>query len=68
SRTATLPTDYAGVKRLADLSATMLRRRKALHQVTATHRNNNIRYYWGYPTKLLVIKDGTLTFLHTPEE
>ncbi|CAH2319724.1 Hypothetical predicted protein, partial [Pelobates cultripes] len=68
SRTAVLPTDYACVKIFVDLSAAMLRRHKTFHQVTATLRDNNIRYSWGYPTKLLITKNGTLTLLQTREE
>ncbi|CAH2295938.1 Hypothetical predicted protein [Pelobates cultripes] len=65
---ATPPPDYPTIKIYADLSAVTLRKRKAFHKITATLRTHGIKYKWGFPTKLLVAKDGGITTLANPDD
>ncbi|CAH2254229.1 Hypothetical predicted protein [Pelobates cultripes] len=53
---------------MAALSAATLKRRKEFQETTEELRNKGIWYRWGYPTKLLITKNGGLKIIHTPEE
>ncbi|CAH2224538.1 Hypothetical predicted protein [Pelobates cultripes] len=68
SRTTHLPTEFAGIRIFADLSQATLKKRKTFQQVTTTLRDHNIRYRWGYPTKLLVWRNGEFSPLTTPAD
>ncbi|CAH2301166.1 Hypothetical predicted protein [Pelobates cultripes] len=69
SRNSTEPYGtYAKVKILADLSAATLKCRRDFHLVTEELRRTGIRYRWGYPTKLLITKNGELKIINTPDE
>ncbi|CAH2301660.1 Hypothetical predicted protein [Pelobates cultripes] len=60
SRTAGMPDPYGHIKIFADLSAETLQFRKSLTQITATLREKNIAYRWGYPAKLLIHREGKM--------
>ncbi|CAH2329760.1 Hypothetical predicted protein, partial [Pelobates cultripes] len=60
--------DYTKIQIFPDISAATLRKRKEFLHITTALRNNGIRYRWGYPTKLLVVKDGVLKPIFTPED
>lgn len=53
-----LPTPYSGIAIYADLSQHTMMARKKLVPLTKLLRNNHLAYSWGFPTKLLVVKDG----------
>ncbi|CAH2299246.1 Hypothetical predicted protein [Pelobates cultripes] len=53
---------------MADISPATLRRRREYTQTTTTLRNHGIRYRWGFPTKLILTKNGKTTIISTPEE
>ncbi|CAH2306632.1 Hypothetical predicted protein [Pelobates cultripes] len=62
------PEEYATIRIYADLSAATLRRRKEFSQVTGALRAHGIRYKWGFPTKLIITKEGKTTVIQTPED
>ncbi|CAH2312031.1 Hypothetical predicted protein [Pelobates cultripes] len=51
-----------------DLSVATLRRRREFQQITATLRDQGIRYRWGYPTKIILTRYGETKSFSTPEE
>ncbi|CAH2292959.1 Hypothetical predicted protein [Pelobates cultripes] len=55
-----MPDPYGHIKIFADLSAETLQFRKSLTQITATLREKNIAYRWGYPAKLLIHREGKM--------
>ncbi|CAH2296088.1 Hypothetical predicted protein [Pelobates cultripes] len=63
-----VPAEYQKIGIFADISAMTLRKRKTFGNITAALRDNNIAYGWGYPTKLLIQRNGTLTAIISPEE
>ncbi|CAH2224271.1 Hypothetical predicted protein [Pelobates cultripes] len=60
--------EYPTVRILADLSAATLRKRREYQQVTTELRNRGLRYRWGFPTKLIVTRNGDTKILSNPEE
>lgn len=56
--TSTLPAPYTGIKFNAYLSKTRLLNRKKLGTITKALRNINIGYQWGFPTKLMIKRQG----------
>ncbi|CAH2255123.1 Hypothetical predicted protein, partial [Pelobates cultripes] len=52
----------------ADISAMTLRRRKLFVQITSDLRDRRLLYRWGYPTKLLILKNGTVTAINSLED
>ncbi|CAH2295657.1 Hypothetical predicted protein [Pelobates cultripes] len=53
---------------MADLSAATLRRRREYQNVTTELRNRGIRYRWGFPTKIIVTRNGDTTTITSPDE
>ncbi|CAH2248775.1 Hypothetical predicted protein [Pelobates cultripes] len=51
---------------MADLSAATLRRRRDFNQVTTELRNHGICYRWGFPTKIIITKNGKSTYFASP--
>ncbi|CAH2294331.1 Hypothetical predicted protein [Pelobates cultripes] len=58
------PADFPEIKIFAELLASTLRRRKDFSQIANTLRSNGIRFRWGFPTKMLLTKDGFHTSYH----
>lgn len=56
--TAQLPEPYKKLKFFADLSQFTIQARRNLQPVTAALRQHNVPYRWGFPTKLLIVKNG----------
>ncbi|CAH2327899.1 Hypothetical predicted protein [Pelobates cultripes] len=63
-----LPQKYKHIKLFTDLSAATLQKRKEFKDVTEALRQNNVQYRWGYPIRLLIRRNGTVTTANTPEE
>uniref|UniRef100_A0A8C5PHC0 Uncharacterized protein n=1 Tax=Leptobrachium leishanense TaxID=445787 RepID=A0A8C5PHC0_9ANUR len=55
-----LPAPYADILFFADLSASIMSKRRTFSSLTKILRNHKLAYIWGFPTKLLIWKDGTL--------
>ncbi|CAH2276663.1 Hypothetical predicted protein [Pelobates cultripes] len=69
SRNRTQPPEgYDKIQIFPDLSATTLRRRKEFAPITAALRSNELRYCWGYPTKLQFFKDDAITTISSIED
>ncbi|CAH2306587.1 Hypothetical predicted protein [Pelobates cultripes] len=62
------PADFPEIKIFADLSASTLRRRKDFSQIANTLQSNGIRFRWGFPTKMLLTKDGSTQVITSPED
>ncbi|CAH2294866.1 Hypothetical predicted protein [Pelobates cultripes] len=62
------PADFPEIKIVTDLSASTLRRRKDFSQIANTLRSNGIRFCWGFPTKMLLTKDGSTQVITSPED
>ncbi|CAH2319345.1 Hypothetical predicted protein, partial [Pelobates cultripes] len=60
--------DFPTVRMMADLSAATLRRRREYQNVTTELRSRGIRYRWGFPTKIIVTRNGDTTIITSPEE
>ncbi|CAH2249684.1 Hypothetical predicted protein [Pelobates cultripes] len=59
--------DFPAVRIMADISAT-LRCMKDYTQTTTELRNHGIRYRWGFPTKLILSRQGKTVVIPSPEE
>uniref|UniRef100_A0A8C5M9B1 Uncharacterized protein n=1 Tax=Leptobrachium leishanense TaxID=445787 RepID=A0A8C5M9B1_9ANUR len=55
-----LPTPYANLLLFADLSAMTLAKRREFLPLTKLLRNHEVAYRWGFPTKLLIWREGRL--------
>lgn len=53
-----LPEPYHQLKLFADLSQYTIQARRALQPITTALRLQNTPYRWGFPTKLLITKNG----------
>ncbi|CAH2221992.1 Hypothetical predicted protein [Pelobates cultripes] len=53
---------------MADISPAALHRRRDYTQTTTALRNHGIRYQWGFPTKLILTKNGKTSIISSPEE
>lgn len=53
-----IPAQYANLQFYVDLSQFTLLKRRNLNTITKALRNHSITYKWGFPTKLIVTKDG----------
>lgn len=53
-----LPSPYTNLQFYADLSQFTLQKRRNLNTLTKALRNHNLSYKWGFPTKLIVTKEG----------
>lgn len=67
-RRKTLPEPYHNILIFPDLSASTLQARKELSNITSTLRKNEIRYKWGFPTKIIIKKDDTTYIIRNQEE
>lgn len=63
--TSTLPEPYHKLKLYADLSQHTIQARRKLQPVTAALRQHQVPYRWGFPTKLLIMKNGTTHVITT---
>lgn len=63
-----LSNPYSGIAIYADLSQHTMLARKKLVTLTKLLRNNQLTYSWGFPTKLLVIKDGRTYAIRSLDE
>lgn len=63
-----LPEPYQAVKVFADLSQFTIQARKRLQPVTLILRQHNIPYRWGFPTKLLVTRNGVQHVIYSVED
>ncbi|CAH2248999.1 Hypothetical predicted protein [Pelobates cultripes] len=62
------PEKYKEVLLFADLSSDTLRFRRSFKDIIETLRANDIRYKWGYPAKLFIIRDGKFNAVSSPTE
>ncbi|CAH2293806.1 Hypothetical predicted protein [Pelobates cultripes] len=62
------PDDYPNQKLFMDLSATKLGRQRDFALIVEILRSNGTRYRWGFPTKMLVNKEGRIISLLSPED
>ena len=53
-----IPAPYANLQFYADLSQFTLQKCRNLNMITKALRNHNLRYKWGFPTKLIDTKEG----------
>lgn len=63
-----LPDPYHRVKLFADLSQFTIRARQRLAPITATLRQHNVLYRWGYPTKLIITRNGVTHTINTLDD
>ncbi|CAH2275924.1 Hypothetical predicted protein [Pelobates cultripes] len=63
-----LPEEYTDIKLFIDLSAATMTKRRSFTSITTALRNANILYKWGFPTKLLVKRNGADRTILTPED
>lgn len=63
-----LPDPYHRVKLFADLSQFTIRARQRLAPITATLRQHNVLYRWGYPTKLIIMRNGVTHTINTLDD
>ncbi|CAH2316707.1 Hypothetical predicted protein [Pelobates cultripes] len=61
-----LSENYPTIRVFADLSATTFRRRKEFSQVVDTL--HAIRFRWGFPTIMLVTREGSIAVITSPED
>ena len=61
-------TEYAHLQFYADSSQFTLQLRRNLNTVTKALRNHDIVYKWGFPTKLMVTKDGVSHVITSPSK
>lgn len=52
------PPQYKDLQFFADLSQFTLQKRRNLNTISKALRNHKITYKWGFPTKLIITKDG----------
>lgn len=67
-RGAPLSYDNKELKIFADLSAGTLARRSQLKPLLDQLKRSNLKYSWGFPTSLLVTKEGRTFKMRYPEE
>ncbi|CAH2219898.1 Hypothetical predicted protein [Pelobates cultripes] len=65
---APLPEGYTDIKLFKDLSAATMFKRRSFAPITMALRNANILYKWGFPTKLIIKRNGIDRAILTPEE
>lgn len=63
-----LPEPYHGLKLFADLSQFTIRARQRLTPITTALRQHNVLYRWGFPTKLIVTRNGVTHIINTLED
>lgn len=57
---AQLPELYHHLKLFADLSQYTIQARRALQPVTLALRQQNVPHRWGFPTKILIMRNGVI--------
>ncbi|XP_066451070.1 uncharacterized protein [Eleutherodactylus coqui] len=67
-KNATLPAPYEHIKLFIDLSQATLQNRRKYRNITQILRDNKILYKWGFPTKLIITKNGKTYVVQKPEE
>ncbi|CAH2250563.1 Hypothetical predicted protein [Pelobates cultripes] len=67
-KSTAMPPGYEKISLFADLSPMTMARRRDFINVTKCLRNHKIPYRWGFPTKLLIWRNGTLTKLEDPDQ
>ncbi|CAH2254193.1 Hypothetical predicted protein [Pelobates cultripes] len=60
--------DYSTIRIMADISAATLRCRREFLHTTTELRTHGIRYRWGFPTKIILTRNGKTVQISTPEE
>uniref|UniRef100_A0A8C5Q0C9 Uncharacterized protein n=1 Tax=Leptobrachium leishanense TaxID=445787 RepID=A0A8C5Q0C9_9ANUR len=63
-----LQPEYDHISVYPDLSKATLQQRRDFKHITAILRNNNTGYRWGFPTKLLISRNGTIHVAVSVEE
>ncbi|CAH2326271.1 Hypothetical predicted protein [Pelobates cultripes] len=63
-----IPERFRGISLFSDLSAETMRRRRTYKDITESLRSNNISYRWGYPVKLIILKEEGNITLTSPAE
>ncbi|CAH2220540.1 Hypothetical predicted protein [Pelobates cultripes] len=67
-KSTAMPSGCDWISLLADLSPMTMARRRDFINVTKCLRNRKIPYCWGFPTKLLIWRNGSLTKLDDPDQ
>ncbi|CAH2293131.1 Hypothetical predicted protein [Pelobates cultripes] len=67
-KSTAMPSGYEKISLFADLSPMTMARRRDFINVPKCLRNHKIPYRWGFPTKLLIWRNGTLTKLDDPDQ
>ncbi|KAG9484215.1 hypothetical protein GDO78_009890 [Eleutherodactylus coqui] len=67
-KTNNLPNPFSSIQLFIDLSKTTMQARRNLIPITTALRTNKILYKWGFPTKLLIHKDGSLHIITNLQE
>ncbi|CAH2251472.1 Hypothetical predicted protein [Pelobates cultripes] len=62
-----LPEPHQRTTIYADISAATLKKSKTFAAITEQLRQHKKPYRWGFPVKLLISHEGTITAIHTPE-
>lgn len=60
-----LPEPYQQQKFYADLSQFTIQARRKLSPVTSALRQHQVQYRWGFPTRLLIMRNGTTHVINT---
>lgn len=65
-----LPDPFHQIHLFADLSQATLQERKRLTPITMALRQKNIMYRWGFPTRIIINRNGVTRSLHplTPQD
>lgn len=63
-----IPAPYTNLQFYADLSQFTLQKRRNLNTITKALRNHKLSYKWGFPTKLIVTKEGVDYVMDTMEK
>uniref|UniRef100_A0A8C5QIC2 Transposase element L1Md-A101/L1Md-A102/L1Md-A2 n=1 Tax=Leptobrachium leishanense TaxID=445787 RepID=A0A8C5QIC2_9ANUR len=63
-----LGSQYGHLAVYPDFSKATLQQRRLFRPITTTLRSAGILYRWGFPTKLVVLRDGTTTVFNSTEE
>uniref|UniRef100_A0A8C5Q945 Uncharacterized protein n=1 Tax=Leptobrachium leishanense TaxID=445787 RepID=A0A8C5Q945_9ANUR len=61
-----LPSPYAEVSFYADLSTATMTKRREFSSFTKILRDHNMAYRWGFPTKILLWREGALHVIPDP--
>lgn len=67
-RLGQLPAPYSKLQLFPDISQFTRQQRRQLQTITKPLHNHKIPFQWGFPTKLVVTKNGARHNIHTVEE